>query len=177
MESQSPDPKQNRVTELEAELKRLMTQIRELERERTTLQEQVEKLTGDLKKSRAELPQFPLESLTSSFKALLENTQAEALKATPSGTAGVLRSIDVELKGFVNVQDAQTQFVVPKAGEAVDAQSLSLLKLSFVTVPTRPLPPKPVTQPPPKAPEEPPTPSAAEGATGTSKRRRRSKAQ
>lgn len=179
MDSQSREPEETRITELEEELKEGMARIRELERDRTTLQEQVEKLTADLKKSQSEPQQFPLESLASSFKALLENMQTQAIQPTPSGTAGALRSIDVELKGYINVQDAKTHLRVPRAGEAIDAQSLSLLKLSFVTVPTRPLPPKPPAppppkvpeQPPPKAPEQPPTEApAAESAEGSGKR-------
>ena len=55
---------------------------------------------------------------------------------------GTLRSIDLEIKGFVDVQGDKTQVIVPKPGDTIDPNSLSLVKLSFVTVPTLPPPPK-----------------------------------
>lgn len=116
------------------------------------LEAKVAALTAELERLQAERPRVGVESFASSFTTLLEGLQAQAARPTPSGIAAALRSIDVEVKGYVEVQDNKTQLAMPRAGETIEANSLSLLRLSFVTVPT-PMQPAPTTFPPPRPPE------------------------
>lgn len=131
---------QERAT-LRTQIDQQQTQITSLQQERTRLQAQVDKLNSDLAKIQAERPRFQLDNFATSFKTMLETLQAPTVTATPSGVQGTLQSIDLEIKGFVDVQGDKTNVTVPKPGDTVDANSLSLVKLSFVTVPTLP-PPK-----------------------------------
>lgn len=124
-----------RIQALEKELGSRDQRLNELESARKKLQDDLARLT-------AERPRFQVESFAQSFKTLLETVQAQAATPTPSGLAGALRSIDIEVKGFVEVQQGKAHLIVPRAGEAVDSNALSLLRLSFVAVPTPPAPPK-----------------------------------
>lgn len=157
----------DRVAELEKQLNERVQQIRDLERDREALRAQVEQLTAEVGRLQAEHPTFRVESLASSFTTLLETYQAQANKPTPSGIAGTLRSADVEVKGFVEVKDDKTHLVVPRPGEALDSNLLSLLRLSFVTVPT--------LLPSAKAPEPPPAKGAPAEERPGPRRRKRSK--
>src|SRR5262249_9662641 len=116
------------------------------------LEAKVAALTAELERLQAERPRVGVESFASSFTTLLEGLQAQATRPTPNGIAAALRSIDVEVKGYVEVQDDKTHLAMPRAGETVEANSLSLLRLSFVTVPT-PMQPAPTTVSPPRPPE------------------------
>ena len=130
-----------RIGQLQRQIELQQTQLRSLDQERTALKAQVDKLSGDLAKLHEERPKFQVDNVATSFKTLLETLQAPAVTATPSGVQGTLQSVELELKGFVEVQGDKMQVTVPKPGDTIDANSLSLVKLSFVTVPTLP-PPK-----------------------------------
>jgi len=130
-----------RIGQLQRQIELQQTQLRGLDQERTALKAQVDKLSGDLAKLHEERPKFQVDNVATSFKTLLETLQAPAVTATPSGVQGTLQSVELELKGFVEVQGDKMQVTVPKPGDTIDANSLSLVKLSFVTVPTLP-PPK-----------------------------------
>ncbi len=131
----------DRIGQLQKQIELQQTQLRSLDQERTALKAQVDKLSGDLAKLHEERPKFQVDNVATSFKTLLETLQAPAVTATPSGVQGTLQSVELELKGFVEVQGDKMQVTVPKPGDTIDANSLSLVKLSFVTVPTLP-PPK-----------------------------------
>ena len=132
----------DRIGALQKELELRQARITDLEKQQATFKAQVDKLTTDLARLQAERPKFQIDTFASSFKTILETLQAPTVSATPSGVQGTLRSIDLEIKGFVDVQGDKTQVIVPKPGDTIDANALSLVKLSFVTVPTLPPPPK-----------------------------------
>src|SRR5262249_274991 len=96
-------------------------------------------------------------SVANSFKTVVDSIQAQARQAP--GVATTVRSMDVEVKGLVQVQpDLTTVLVLPTAGSGIDPNLLSTLRLSFAAVPVAaPLPrPAPPAPPPPAAPT--PTP-------------------
>jgi chromosome segregation ATPase len=129
------------VDQVSGERATLKAQVDHLSADRAALTAQVDKLSGDLAKLHAERPRFQVDNVATSFKTLLETVQAPTVTASPSGVQGTLQSIELEIKGFVDVQGDKMQVTVPKPGDTIDANSLSLVKLSFVTVPTLP-PPK-----------------------------------
>jgi chromosome segregation ATPase len=132
---------QTQLRSLDQERAALKAQVDQVSGERAALKTQVDKLSADLAKLQAERPRFQVDNVATSFKTLLETVQAPTVTASPSGVQGTLQSIELEIKGFVDVQGDKMQVTVPKPGDTIDANSLSLVKLSFVTVPTLP-PPK-----------------------------------
>ena len=92
-------------------------------------------------------------SLATSFKSVIEAIQAEARKT--EGVATTIKSMDLEVKGLVQVQQGVTSMVLPNVGTPVDAGALSTLRVSFGAIPVV----APVT--PPSPPASGPTPSTA----------------
>jgi hypothetical protein len=125
-------------SELEAEVKRLQGEIQSRDEKIKVLQTRVDELSAIVQRLQADRPSLQVESLVSSFVTLLETQQEQATHPTPSGIAATLQAMDVEIKGFVDVQNDKTHIVVPQPGETLDANSLSLFRLSFGTVPTLP---------------------------------------
>jgi predicted flap endonuclease-1-like 5' DNA nuclease len=126
---------------LQKELDARSAELTQVQVERTELQTQVDKLTAELQRLQATRPTFQVNTLAQSFTDLLSGMQAKVTAPSPTGIAAALRSIDVEVKGFVNVQDQAPQVVVPQPGEALDANMLSSVRMAFVTVPA-PVPPQ-----------------------------------
>jgi hypothetical protein len=124
-----------RVAQLEKELEARSAVLASLQAERLSLQAQVQTLASQLEKLQAARPTFGVSNLATSFSTLLTNLQSTAATPSPSGVVATLRSIDLEVKGFVAVEGENANVVVPKPGEAIDANMLSSVKMSFVTVP------------------------------------------
>jgi ABC-type transporter Mla subunit MlaD len=85
-------------------------------------------------------------NIASSFKGVIDAIQKEA-RATP-GVATTVKSLDIEVKGLVQIQPGKgTTLVLPTAGAAIDPQSLSTLRISFGAIPVAaaatPTPPTP----------------------------------
>ena len=47
----------------------------------------------------------------------------------------IIKSMDVELKGLIVVQDQQARVVPPSPDQPIDAGQLSTIKMSFASVP------------------------------------------
>jgi hypothetical protein len=91
-------------------------------------------------------------NLAQSFKGVIDAIQAEAHQ-TP-GVATTIKSMDLEVKGLVQVQeDKSTLLVLPGAGSSIDANALSTLRVSFGAIPVvAPAVPLAVPDAPPAAP-------------------------
>ncbi len=74
-------------------------------------------------------------ALAASFKNVIDHIQTQARVQSVSGPATTLRSMDIEVKGLVNVQDGNTVMVLPTLGSPVDPNQLSTLRLSFAAIP------------------------------------------
>ena len=73
-------------------------------------------------------------SLANSFKSVIDTIQTQA-RQTP-GVATTIKSMDLEVKGLVQVQaDKSTLLVMPTPGSSIDPNSLSTLRVSFAAVP------------------------------------------
>jgi hypothetical protein len=84
----------------------------------------------------------------------MDSLQSQALQT--AGPATTVNRMDLELRGLVQVDQAGvTNIVMPGPGTVVDANALSVLRLSFAAVPgvatAQPPPPPPVPQPPARA--------------------------
>lgn len=138
----------------EAALAELKSKIAELEKQNAAQAKQIDEL-----KKRLEAvsgggttinASTPL-NLAASFKQVIDSIQAEA-RSTP-GMATTVKSMDIELKGLVQVQaDNTTVMVLPAEKSAIDPSSLSTLRVTFGAIPvavaaTAPAPSTPVTPP------------------------------
>lgn len=103
---------------------------------RQTNAEQAQELEGLRKKlggSQTVSSATPL-NLAQSFKSVIDSIQVQALQ-TP-GMATTIKSMDLEVKGLVQVQeDKSTRLVLPGAGSSIDANALSTLRVSFGAIP------------------------------------------
>jgi hypothetical protein len=88
--------------------------------------------------------------LTKSFRAVVDEIQAEARAAPEVGVT--IKAMEIEVKGLVEVEENETALVLPSAKAEIDPNSLSTLRVSFAAVPVLP---------PPEKPAEPPGPGVA----------------
>jgi hypothetical protein len=84
--------------------------------------------------------------IAKSFRAVMDEFHAEAREAEDVGVA--IKTLDLELKGLVEVDERTTTFVLPSAGAAVDPTALSTFRVSFAAVPA--LPAEVAPEPPPE---------------------------
>jgi IPT/TIG domain len=74
--------------------------------------------------------------LADSFRQAVDQIQAQARQST-SGSATTIRSLDIEIKGLVNVdaQTGNTVMVLPTLATPIDPNQLSTLRVSFAAIP------------------------------------------
>jgi hypothetical protein len=73
--------------------------------------------------------------VANAFREVVEQVQTEARQAPGVGTT--IKSLDLEVKGFVQVDDeGRTALAFPKPDAEVDASALSTLRLSFGAIPS-----------------------------------------
>ena len=93
-------------------------------------------LSKELSEAKPEVPgKITPEDLAKRLQSVIENSQLEARRPKAGGLAATLRSMDVELKGFIVVEDDKPQIVPPSPARGADAAQLSTIRMSFGTVP------------------------------------------
>jgi hypothetical protein len=112
-------------------------------RQKTTDSEAKAEL-GRIEKELRALFKEPSESVSpldvaNAFKQVVEQVQAEAREAP--GVATTIKSLDLEVKAFVQVEEGETALAFPKPDAEVDASTLSTLRVSFGAIPSA-LPPE-----------------------------------
>jgi hypothetical protein len=126
------------ASETREDLQKTLERIQEQERRIAALQIELDTVRERIKLMEADRPRTRLQTLASSFTSLLERMQAEGLKTAAGGIMGTLRSIDIDLKGFVEMAGEHPQVILPRPGETIDSNALSEVRLSFTTVPGNP---------------------------------------
>jgi beta-lactam-binding protein with PASTA domain len=87
-------------------------------------------------------------NLAASFKGVIEAIQSEA-RQTP-GIATTVKSMDLEVKGLVQVlDDKNTMLVLPGINSGIDPNALSTLRVSFGAIPVAAPPPESFVPPTP----------------------------
>lgn len=94
--------------------------------------------------------------LVANFRAVLEAAQLEARKPREGEVAATLKSLDVEVKGFLTVEKGETAVVTPAPGRMVEPGQLSTIRMSFGTIPVLRPPEQPKAEEGLKEPERPP---------------------
>ena len=78
--------------------------------------------------------------MANAFRQVVEQVQTEARESP--GVATTIRSLDLEVKAFVQVDDSgETALTFPHPDAEVDASALSTLRVSFGAIPTATPPP------------------------------------
>jgi hypothetical protein len=133
-----PRGSEARIKQLEAELARSAERLQAMAAEHRALEATVADLKLQLFRSGSDQRRVGLDAFTTSVAGLLERSQS----ATESGSAGpvaaTLQSVDLEIRGFVELQGNVPHVVLPRAGDVVDAGALSLVRMSFATMPSLP---------------------------------------
>ena len=130
------------IAEGDKQISELKTQLAAKDSEIAALKDQ---LAGSTQVTRASPS-----DLAKSFRAVINEFHAEAREADDVGVA--IKTLDLEVKGLVEVDEQKTTFVLPSAGTAVDPTVLSTMRVSFSTFPL-------VTAPAPAPAPSPPSPA------------------
>ena len=120
------------------EILKRIEQLRATTKESATRAElgRIEKLLQGL---RAGSGATPLD-VANAFRQVVEQVQAEARESP--GVATTIRSLDLEVKAFVEVDDSgETALTFPHPDAEVDAGALSTLRVSFGAIPAATPPP------------------------------------
>src|SRR5260370_2067374 len=131
------------VTDSEATITSLNSQNDRLNQQVGTQKTTIDKLTAQLAAATTAPPPATPLALADSFRKVVEQIQTQARLQSASAPATTIRSMDLEIKGLVNVQDGNTVMVLPTTTTPIDSAQLSTLRLSFAAVPPSgpPVPP------------------------------------
>jgi len=126
----------NTINESRANFVDLQRKSEQLSQVNADLLKQVDQLKKEAAGSATPPPSAqvtPLQ-LAASFRDVVDQIQTEARSA--SGVATTIKSMDIEVKGFLQVQDDKTTvFAFPTARAQIDPNALSILRVSFGAVP------------------------------------------
>ncbi len=125
----------------------LQTRNSSLSQQVVAQQATIDRLNGRLAAVAAAPPPASPTALADSFRKIVDQIQSQARLQSASGPATTIKSMDIEVKGLVNVQqDGSTVMVLPTLASQIDASQLSTLRVSYAAVPgTGTAPPPAVT--------------------------------
>jgi hypothetical protein len=87
-------------------------------------------------------------NLADHFRSIVDTIQLQAQQPQAGQIATTLKSLDVELKTLIVVQDNKTRLITPSPNQTFDPGQLSTIRMSFNSVPVVPPPPG---APPPRS--------------------------
>jgi hypothetical protein len=87
------------------------------------------------------LPILPTD-LARQFRTVIETAQNEARTPGTTDTAATIKSLEIEMKGFIVVENDQAAIIPPDPDKPIEAGQLSTIRMTFGSVPLlRPAPP------------------------------------
>jgi len=105
----------------------------------STVRPEADRLAEALKSAEAlrthAAPFFLPGDLAKQFRTLIDNSQREARIPGDHETAATIKSLDVELKGLIVVQQNQAGIIPPQPDKPIDAGQLSTIRMSFGSIP------------------------------------------
>jgi len=113
----------------------IISQNELLKQQVSTQQTTIDQLKARLNAISAAPPPATPIALADSFRKVVDQIQTQARLQSASGPATTIRSMDIEVKGLVNVQDGNTVLVLPTPGSQLDPNQLSTLRVSFAAIP------------------------------------------
>jgi len=73
--------------------------------------------------------------LAKNFRSVIQTLQRELDEAETGDVGTIIKSMDVELKGLIVVENQEAKVVPPAPDQTVDANTLSTIRMSFASVP------------------------------------------
>jgi hypothetical protein len=125
------------VADLNEILERLK-RLQETTKERETKAE-LGRIVNLLEDSERAPKTSPLD-VANAFRDVVDQVQTEARESP--GMSTTIKSLDLEVKAFVHVEDGVTALSFPQPEAEVDANSLSTLRISFGAIPAAAPPPE-----------------------------------
>ncbi len=90
---------------------------------------------------RTAVPILPTD-LARQFRTVIETAQNEARTPSTGDTAATIKSLEIEMKGFIVVENDQAAIIPPDPEKLIEAGQLSTIRMTFGSVPVvRPAPP------------------------------------
>lgn len=78
------------------------------------------------------------EDFAKHFRTLIDRMQLDARMPREGDVATTLKSLDVELKGMIVVEEDEARIITPSLSRVVDPGQLSTIRMSFGTIPVLP---------------------------------------
>jgi hypothetical protein len=75
------------------------------------------------------------DNIAESFRSMLETMQDQARRRQDGMAAATLKSMDVELKGLIVVEEDEARVITPTVSQAIDPATLSTIRMSFGSIP------------------------------------------
>src|SRR6476659_2103621 len=126
-----------------ADLSEILKRLQSLQQ--TTKEKETKAELGRIVKLLEDFARAPRTSpldVANAFREVVDQVQTEA-RETP-GVGTTIKSLDVEVKAFVHVEDDRvTALSFPQPDASVDPNSLSTLRISFGAIPSAAPPPSP----------------------------------
>jgi hypothetical protein len=80
--------------------------------------------------------------LAKQFRTVIETAQNDARTPATADTAATIKSLEIEMKGFIVVENDQAAIVPPDPEKPIEAGQLSTIRMTFGSIPVlRPAPP------------------------------------
>jgi hypothetical protein len=73
--------------------------------------------------------------LAKGFRSVIQTLQRELGEGDTGDVGTIIKSMDVELKGLIVVEDNEPRVVPPSPDQSIDANTLSTIRMSFASVP------------------------------------------
>src|SRR5262245_4093767 len=73
--------------------------------------------------------------LVKGFRSIVDNIQRDARDPAKGDVGATLQSLDVEIKGFIALQQNEARIITPTLARAADPGQLSTIRLAFGAIP------------------------------------------
>jgi hypothetical protein len=100
-------------------------------------------LTDEIARQGGPGPAIPVGAtdIARQFRAVVDQLQTDAAQPRAGATATTIKSMDVEIKALIVVEENEPRFVTPTPGRTFDPAQLSTIRMSFGSIPLlRPTP-------------------------------------
>jgi hypothetical protein len=144
----------------------ILKKLEELENDQARALEEAMGLANELAKDQPtptpgdkEPPPVKAGDVAGQFRSLMDSIQNDARQPRDGEVATTLKSLDVELKGLIVVENNEARIAPPPPGSKVDPGLLSTIRMSFGTIPVlrQAAEPPPAPTPAPRATPSPDT--------------------
>lgn len=112
-------------------------QLNERLKMQATILRRIRLLTAEIAGSGAPVQEKPVGAtdIARQFRAVIDQIQIDASQPQTRAAATTIKSMDVEIKALIVVQDNEPRLVTPTPGRTFDPAQLSTIRMSFGSIP------------------------------------------